>query len=171
MKRRGSLFFTLDTLFAVILIVTVFSILGFGLIDSTQQDDPQQGIDQANNFFINTNVRLFLAEYPGIYDIQGYDSQSDVWRGDMSLYQEVSHVYQTRNRSRAKNLTKDVMDLVLSPRYNYELRIGNRTLAERATLPKDQAIAFVKNRELIYTPTNGSKQLIGPNVTTLSVWI
>jgi hypothetical protein len=89
----------------------------------------------------------------------------------MSLYQEVSHVYQTRNKSRAKNLTKDVMDLVLSPRYNYELRIGNKTLAERNTLPRDQAIALVKNRELIYTPTNGSKQLIGPNVTTLSVWI
>ncbi len=171
-QRRAALFFTADTLIAVLVLVGAFLMIQSSYAPASQQDDPQQSILQFNNFFRETTVEDLQREYPGLYSPPAYDSQTDPWRADLTLYQELLYLLQEHNSTIAAEYLKNITE-VIGPgdRFSYRYQVDGNTVYEQSTTSTNESPAYVVKRVLVYSLTEDGNTIVGPNRTAVAVWL
>lgn len=171
-RRKGNLFFTADTLIAVLVIVGTFLIIQSSYSSATQQDDPQQAIIQINAFFRETTVSELLQQYPGVYSPPNYEGQLEPWRRDLTLYQEILYLEANSYNSTASELVRNVTGAAeLGDGFSYRFEIDGNTVYEEGSTDVNESPAFVTKRVLVYTVSNNGQEVIGPNRSAISVWL
>ena len=171
-QRQPNLFFTADTLLAVLILVGAFLMIQSSFASPTIQEDPQQTLIQINNFFRETTVGELQNEYPSVYSPPAYDSQADPWRSNQSLYQELLYLLQEHNETIAGEFLANVTR-VQDPgnRFSYRYKVGGTTIYQRQTTQLNESPAYVVKRSLIYTLVDDGQTVTGPNRTAVAVWL
>lgn len=170
-RRKASLFFTTDTLVAVIVLVGTYLILQSSVASDTRQVDPKREIIELDQFLGETTVEDLLSEYPTVYDPPGMSGQEDAWRRELTLYQELNYLDNNGYDANATELLKRVSDLVISNRFSYTYSVNGKTFLNNTQIPINQTPTYVTKRVLIYSPTAGGGQIIGPNKTKIAIWL
>jgi hypothetical protein len=171
-QRRASLFFTADTLVAVLVLVGAFLMIQSSYASTTQQDDPQQTLIQINNFFRETTIEDLQTEYPGLYSPPSYDGQADPWRNDFTLYQELIYLLDEHNDTIAGEFLNNVTRVVgPGDRFSYRYEVDDTTIYSRETTPINESPAYVTKRVLVYSLVDDGSSIVGPNRTAVAVWL
>jgi hypothetical protein len=170
-QRKASLFFTTDTLIAVIVIVGAFMLVQSSYSTQGQGEDPQQVLVEINRFFTQTTVGDLLEEYPGVYEPPNFDAQSDAWRRELSIYQELNYLDNNGYESEAEQLLRRLSELTVSDRFSYRYTVNDDVFHERVNTPISETPAYVTKRSLIYSPTDDGSRIIGPNKTMIALWL
>lgn len=170
--RKGNLFFTADTLIAVLVIVGTFLMIQSSYSTATQQDDPQQSLIQMSSFFRETTVGNLLEQYPGVYQPPNYNGQEDPWRRDLSLYQEILYLESNGYGTEAAELITNVTTAVgLGDQFSYQFELDGKTVYEKKSTQVNESPAYVTKRVLVYSLNEDGNSVIGPNRSAVSVWI
>ena len=171
-QRQASLFFTADTLIAVLVLVGAFLMIQSSYAATSQQDDPQQTLIQINNFFRETTVEDIQSEYPGVYSPPAYDSQTDPWRADLTLYQELLYLLEEHNETIAGEFLKNITEIIgPGERFSYRYEVDSNTVYEEGTTAINESPAYVVKRVLVYSLVEDGNTIVGPTRTARAVWL
>lgn len=171
-ERKAQLFFTTDTFLAIVILVGTFLLVQSSFTSESQGEDPQQAMVELNSFLTETTVNELQESYPGVYDNPpNFDPQSDAWRRQLSVYQELNYLDNNGYEAEAETLLERLAELIISERFNYRFTVNGDVLIEDINTPVSESPAYVTKRSLIYSPTNQGGDIIGPNTTKVDLWL
>ena len=161
MKKRGALFFTVDTMIAgLIFTMTVIVVLSFyvrqPIIEDTQtiQENYATYITTVKMSTFNTNRVIY------------YDSLEE--DPDFSVHQKILKLNVSNQNELAEGFIDNFSKVVVPPQFGVQYAIDDYIIYERSS-PNDEYTETNLTTKIITFYFDGTT-LIGPHITRLSVW-
>ena len=165
LKKRGSMFFTLDVFIAAIILVTTTLILfSFSYTLPINQDVRVIAEDVSNYFFRNQMKDVGLTIYNHPMDLEQRELTVSEMIHHLLVYNNGTNEYDQR----AKELTQSVMQNLITNNLQAGYYLDNTTIHETETFNiEDTTIGISKSTIILYTYNNS---IYGPNITQVIVW-
>jgi len=170
-NKKGALFFTLDILLSLIVIVSVFIVLGSTDVSSAPTSQVKSQITDYTDFFYETPVIDANSNFNYTYQAPDFNAFSQSRRAESSLFQEVSYLYHNDIGSKGSETVQNLTSIVLSNTYSIEYKIDNHTVYSNKRTEKENAQVYLTQRLITLTENRSTGDLIGPNTTEISIWV
>lgn len=170
-NKKGALFFTLDILIALTIIVSVFIVLGSTDVLSTPTGQVKSQLVDYTDFFYETTVVDANTNFNYTYSAPEFNAFSQSRRAQSSLFQEVSYEYHNNLGSRGSETVQNLTAIILPSTYSIEYKIDNTTIYSNIRTEKDEAQVHLTQRLITLTENRATEELIGPNTTEINIWI
>ncbi|MFT4282835.1 MAG: hypothetical protein ACMXX6_00230 [Candidatus Woesearchaeota archaeon] len=157
--KKGSLFFTIDTLIAgFILIVLILLVLSFAS-SSPVNEDTKAALDEYYNYILSTPMRSISI------NVYTKGTQRPDIR-DLRVHEKVSLLMHTERESVATSFVTNITNRILRQGHGVTYQLDNTTIYQSFSEGEKRVELLQK----FITYFLYEDQIIGPNITTIKVW-
>ncbi len=163
-KKRGAIFFTVDTMIAAITFtLTVVVIYSFFIADSVTED-AQVVLNNYNDYLINTKMESFLTSYRDVYT----DARNA--KPDLVVYEQIAYLQNTGRSSSASSFAENITFRILPDHFGFQYMLDDTVVYTRSLVGGDRPSMNISTVILTYF-IDKDNNVQGPNVTRISVWV
>ena len=163
-NKRGALFFTIDTLVAAIaLSLTVVILLSLFMVEPVTEDLQFQLTSYADYVMI-TDMRSYTTTPGHIYTVSN-DTQLS-----LKVHEQVSlHVHSDEGGT-ARSFVENFTRVIVGEQFGVQYSIDGAVVYSRPLGEDTEAFMNLTTRMITYFKTDDG-EIIGPNITSISLWI
>ena len=161
MKKKGALFFTVDTMIAgLIFTMTVIVVLSF-YVRQPIIEDTQTILENYATYVTTVKMSTFNTNRVIYYDPIEPDP-------GFGVHQKILKLNVTNNNDQARGFIENFTRVVVPPQFGVQYSIDDYIIFERSS-PNDEYTETNLTTKIISFYFDGTT-LIGPHITRLSVW-
>ena len=157
--KRGSIFYTVDTLIGgFILTLTVIILLSL-YVQPSETREPRQVLDNTVNFFTTNTLQEIHETHSFVYDLNGSEPDTSYF-----LYQYVSYLQEEGDTSTAEDIAREATELNVPSHLGVRYEYDGTVVYERAPSENTSVITTSIMTHYIY-----NNSVNGPKTTRISV--
>jgi hypothetical protein len=161
-KKRGALFFTIDTMVAGI-VFTLTAVIVLSLyINQPVTQDTYQALSNYISYVTDIKMESFRNVYLFIYDDHNETDPT------FSVYQKIDKLEMEGKHDIAEDFVKNFTDIIVPDQFGISYYIDGTLIYERFTGREEYTTTNLSASLLTFYIANDTT--IGPNITRVSIW-
>ena len=159
--KKGSLFFTIDTLIAGFILTTLVLLVLAFVTTTPIIEDTRTVLEEYSNYILNTPMRS-VSVFAYTLGTQRVDIR------DLRVHQKISLLYHTDRENIAQSFIANLTSRILQEGHGISYYIDDILIYESPKNTDFEQKIELTSRFITYFNHQGNE--IGPNITTIKVW-
>ena len=159
-KKRGSLFFTVDTMIgALILVFTIMVVVGV-YVQPFETREPRGVLDNTVNFVTNQDMGSLVQNHAFVYANPREEFES------FRLHQKIAYLHEQEDPTKATNFVENITRLTVPDHLGVRYIYNNTQIYSRGDMADFNTQL---SRTVLTHYRNSSEEIVGPKVTRIMV--